>query len=154
MYSRQARLRRKTTPAVFAMSKSLLRCKEKNQDAFRQMWSSNFQSEFDPYVPPVPWRDELYEAGKKWKIGESILDLISSLHLHLSDRLCRAHIRSLFDGKIRGRFTRQPLYTGYYKDDGWFTPTPGCARMVEEAKKALEAKGELIFDLEASTIVL
>ncbi|KAF8371271.1 faah-2 [Pristionchus pacificus] len=67
----------------------------------KQMWSSNFQSEFDPYVPPVPWRDELYEAGKKWKIG-------------------------------------------YYKDDGWFTPTPGCARMVEEAKKALEAKGHTL----------
>ncbi|GMR49259.1 hypothetical protein PMAYCL1PPCAC_19454 [Pristionchus mayeri] len=64
-------------------------------------WSSTWQSDHDPYIPPVLWRQELYEEGKKYRIG-------------------------------------------YYTDDGWFTPTPGCARVVEEAKKALEAKGHTL----------
>ncbi|GMR46119.1 hypothetical protein PMAYCL1PPCAC_16314 [Pristionchus mayeri] len=67
----------------------------------KEMWSSNWQSEFDPYVPPVPWRQELFEEGRKYRIG-------------------------------------------YYADDGWFTPTPGCARVVDDARKALEAKGHTL----------
>ncbi|GMS92189.1 hypothetical protein PENTCL1PPCAC_14364, partial [Pristionchus entomophagus] len=65
------------------------------------MWSTNWQSEFDPYVPPVLWRQDLYEEGRKYRIG-------------------------------------------YYLDDGWFTPTPGCVRVVEEAKAVLQAKGHTL----------
>ncbi|KAF8372092.1 hypothetical protein PRIPAC_78521, partial [Pristionchus pacificus] len=67
----------------------------------KEIWSSSWQSDYDPYVPPVQWRQELFEEGRKYKIG-------------------------------------------YYTDDGWFTPTPGCVRVVEEAKKALEAKGHTL----------
>ncbi|GMT26002.1 hypothetical protein PFISCL1PPCAC_17299, partial [Pristionchus fissidentatus] len=67
----------------------------------KMMWSTTWHSDYDSYVPPVLWRDDLYQEGKKYKIG-------------------------------------------YYTDDGWFTPTPGCARVVEEAKKALEAKGHTL----------
>ncbi|VDM80066.1 unnamed protein product [Strongylus vulgaris] len=41
---------------------------------FIQMWSNNWITEHDPYVPPVLWNDDMYREGRKYRIGYYIDD--------------------------------------------------------------------------------
>ncbi|GMT15712.1 hypothetical protein PFISCL1PPCAC_7009, partial [Pristionchus fissidentatus] len=70
-------------------------------ETLKHVWSSSWISDHDPYKAPVMWRNEMYEEGKKYRIG-------------------------------------------YYTDDGWFTATPGCVRVVNEAKDKLEKMGHTL----------
>ncbi|GMT15714.1 hypothetical protein PFISCL1PPCAC_7011, partial [Pristionchus fissidentatus] len=70
-------------------------------ETLKHVWSSSWIADRDPYKAPVLWRNEMYEEGKKYRIG-------------------------------------------YYTDDGWFTATPGCVRVVKEAKEKLERMGHTL----------
>ncbi|PIO62157.1 Amidase, partial [Teladorsagia circumcincta] len=39
-----------------------------------KVWSSNWITENDPYVPPVVWNDEMYRKGNKYRIGYYVDD--------------------------------------------------------------------------------
>ncbi|PIO57450.1 Amidase, partial [Teladorsagia circumcincta] len=40
----------------------------------KEVWSSNWITENDPYVPPVVWNDEMYRKGNKYRIGYYVDD--------------------------------------------------------------------------------
>ncbi|EYC44859.1 hypothetical protein Y032_0447g1618 [Ancylostoma ceylanicum] len=43
-------------------------------DFLKEMWSNNWITEHDPYVPPVLWNDEMYRKGAKYRIGYYVDD--------------------------------------------------------------------------------
>ncbi|CAJ0602872.1 unnamed protein product [Cylicocyclus nassatus] len=43
-------------------------------DFLREVWRDDFISQQDPFVPPVPWNEELYKEGKKYRIGYYVDD--------------------------------------------------------------------------------
>ncbi|KAK6024310.1 Amidase [Ostertagia ostertagi] len=40
----------------------------------KEVWSDNWITENDPYVPPVVWNDEMYRKGNKYRIGYYVDD--------------------------------------------------------------------------------
>ncbi|RCN38266.1 Amidase [Ancylostoma caninum] len=43
-------------------------------DFLKEVWSNNWITEHDPYVPPVLWNDEMYRKGAKYRIGYYVDD--------------------------------------------------------------------------------
>ncbi|KJH49220.1 Amidase [Dictyocaulus viviparus] len=43
-------------------------------DFLKEVWSDNWISKNDPYVPPVPWNDELFRSDRKYRIGYYVDD--------------------------------------------------------------------------------
>ncbi|KAK5975745.1 Fatty-acid amide hydrolase 1, partial [Trichostrongylus colubriformis] len=43
-------------------------------DFLKEVWSNNWITENDPYVPPVVWNDEMYRKGNKFRVGYYIDD--------------------------------------------------------------------------------
>ncbi|CAI4228050.1 unnamed protein product [Auanema sp. JU1783] len=61
-------------PLINANDGPMCRDVKTNVEFLRQVWGDSFQSDQDPYCPPVKFNESLYEEGRKYKIGYYVDD--------------------------------------------------------------------------------